>query len=403
MYAWLSEDDLPPLEARDEGISHEGAISLEAVDASWVDRVQGDMGIEQVRAAPVSLLTIEDRKLQTLLARMYRNRGIVDSRGGWLSLTRDPKGAFEITYSGSIFDQEGTNIRVGPPKWVDERVISRLDAMDVLHNLPAVSDVQLKRRLTLKDDPIGLAVYDVGQGSCAALVDEMCRPMIYFDVGGGYSYPEPMRFCVARAPAVVLSHWDRDHWYSLTRDTRLLRLTWIVPRQPLAPRQSVAAAHILSYGRLYVWDKARIAPYKTPLFDILKATGTTMNDSGLAVIAHLPIGNVLLPGDADYRFIATPNALGALVATHHGAKFAASTRIPNPVRSSAPLVFSCGTGGYGHPHTGPRHGSAGWNAQFETRARAGTSPRHFIIGPAGVRTWVGCVPGTCRLGDLERI
>lgn len=68
---------------------------------------------------------------------------------------------------------------------------------------------------------IAVAVYDVGQGNCNAIVDQNSYPRIFFDYGWAPNFHAKSRpslplqlhcldFCVT-AP-VVLSHWDMDHW-----------------------------------------------------------------------------------------------------------------------------------------------------------------------------------------------
>lgn len=402
LYAWLSADDVE-LEDEPRGEDSEmRSLALEAVAAAWIDQTRNVLTLVDILRAPVSMLRIHDGTSRTIVADALP----VDTaaRGVWLLFNVEPNGPIRADYIGNIDQRAPIKLRLSKPEWVGQHALDRLADMDVLRERKDVSDNRLNRRLSFCDEPLGLAVYDIGQGSCAALVDESCRPMVYFDVGGGVDYPAPLRFCVARQPPVILSHWDQDHWYSLRKDTRLLRLTWIAPRQPLKTVQAAAAAHILYYGRLYVWGARRPA-FTSRLFDVSRATGKTMNDSGLAVVAHLSRGDVLLPGDADYRFLTAPPALGALVATHHGANFAKSSTIPGPTGATSPIIFSYGQhNAYHHPRTVTRHRAAGWTAASET-AKDRTTSRlgHCIIGAPGVRRDTGCAPGTCHLGDLKRV
>lgn len=407
LYAWLPLEDV----RNAYGLGGNSSVALEAVDAAWIagDR---NFSIADVMGAPVSVVHVEDAASKAILAAFVAVNQPNNLDGAWVALAQQANGPVRALYQGNVDGERIPEIFFSKPRSVDAETVARLASLDVIAKRPDVSDYRLNGSLRLKgDEAIGLAVYDVGQGSCGALVDESCRPMMYFDVGGGNgqnsaSYPKPMRFCVARQPPILLSHWDADHWVSLKHDPRLLQLTWIAPRQTLRPAQAMVAAHILFYGRLYIWGRGRRSFSNAQLtIDLATGSARSNNNSGLGAVVHISRGDVLLPGDADYRYLPTRSNLAGLVVTHHGAKFLKTTRIPTPLNPAAPAIYSYGAGNwYKHPRTIQRHRSAGWIFQFETAKRRSTSALgHCILGLAGVRNNTGCLAGSCNLGSLTRV
>ena len=114
------------------------------------------------------------------------------------------------------------------PSDVEER-LERATGLDALADATAQELANVLDRVRRAD---AVAIYDVGQGACAALLAPPW-PSLYFDFGGGAlanlrTFPPGLRrFCMTGDPPVVLSHWDWDHWSSARRDTRALERTWM--------------------------------------------------------------------------------------------------------------------------------------------------------------------------------
>jgi hypothetical protein len=177
-------------------------------------------------------------------------------------------------------------------------------------------------------------------------------------------------------PCIVLSHWDSDHWSSATLDKRLLRMTWVVPRQEISPHHIAFANEILSAGgRILVVPSTQGVFSFTGLGQTLqlrRCTGADRNGSGLALIIadHNSQQEWLLTGDASYDFIPgpLPSNLVAVVVPHHGADMGSRTA-PHPSVPYARLLYSFGPGNahgrtnISHPTSAAvfAHESNGWS------------------------------------------
>jgi hypothetical protein len=179
----------------------------------------------------------------------------------------------------------------------------------------------------------GVAVYDVGQGACQAMVDkDRLLPLVYFDFGGGVLYnvwtfpKDTAGFCFTQKPPVILSHWDWDHWSSAYRFPEVLQTDWLTPPVPATPLQQSMAAALRRRNRLHVWSAPPGSVVRLPALRIERCTGKTSNDSGLAVTVYSGATgrrNCLLPGDASYRYIPSVVAgeqFSALCMSHHGGR-----------------------------------------------------------------------------------
>jgi hypothetical protein len=206
---------------------------------------------------------------------------------------------------------------------------------------------------------VGVAVYDVGQGSCGAICDANGRPLLYVDFGGGClqntrTYPPrrtpsvPLTFC--HAPPVVLSHWDFDHWFSTLKQPPRPGTSWVVVDQSFGVRTSKFVSALEATCNILKWTAP--STVRAGAVTLVRCTGKSKNDSGIAVFVELPQGTVLFPGDATFDKVPVPQpntgALRGLVATHHGSRHV-GTPIPKP-RATATLAYSFGAGNtYGHP------------------------------------------------------
>jgi hypothetical protein len=221
-----------------------------------------------------------------------------------------------------------------------------------------------------------IAAYNVGQGNSNSVCDNHSMPLLYFDLGGGcyankHTYATCLNFCFSHSPAIVLSHWDTDHYQSAKLNTTYRSKNWIVPRQTIGP---VHYKFFLSLtGTTRIWPAHTILPRLSFAWgEMVRCTGPAgkKNHTGLAFFASLnphtnTIREVLLPADAAYTYIpgaATTNFEG-LIATHHGADFDLSNHPLPPGYGVYALAYSFGlTNTYGHPKPSAKlaHNGAMW-------------------------------------------
>lgn len=227
-------------------------------------------------------------------------------------------------------------------------------------------------------------VYDVGQGNSIGLCEASGSVGLYFDFGGGVTqnsstFPTALKkFCFAKDPPIVLSHWDHDHWSSWTRDNRCLSSEWLAPRQPLTALNVSLIAHIQGAGgKLWFLPRNFHGQWFGYIY-LEVCNGSNRNNSGIALtISERSGGNgnkILMPGDADYRYI--PSFGGgtqylSVVVPHHGGKLKSTSLPACPGGQPSRLVYSVGYRAgspvgsrkpYGHPRndTIKDHDSNGW-------------------------------------------
>jgi hypothetical protein len=210
-----------------------------------------------------------------------------------------------------------------------------------------------------------VAVYDVGQGSCSALIARD-HPQLYFDIGGGAiadarTFPTNLTgLCTTANPPIVLSHWHFDHWALAKRFAEqgsardLLESTWIVPRQKaLRPTAATLLGLIRLHGRALIRG-AGAPTLRAGAISLHSCVGASLNDSGMAMVVHgSDQAAILLPGDARYRYIVDcPEQVTSLVVAHHGGHTGATVaEFPRPDQTPAGrLVYSSGfKNSYRHP------------------------------------------------------
>ncbi|MDO9356388.1 MAG: hypothetical protein Q7T55_22005, partial [Solirubrobacteraceae bacterium] len=288
-----------------------------------------------------------------------------------LRTTRREEGRFaEVELEESVDNSTASQfLSLGSPpvdravksfKWLTGAAAQRVAALGDISHLPDATDEELENALG-RPSPNAVAVYDVGQGACQALLVRG-EPVLYFDVGGGSdrdSKTLPATFnglCLCADPAIVLSHFHHDHWALVRRFNALFEQTWVVPRQgdSIGFNNAVLAGLIASKGTLLVWPDD-VPTRRFGRVTVHRCTGKSRNNSGLALSVGEAGSTILLPGDARYREIANlPEEVLSLVAAHHGGVTnAKSTEIPQPSRGSAGrLVYSYGPdNSYGHPLT----------------------------------------------------
>ena len=256
----------------------------------------------------------------------------------------------------------------------------KLRAFFTTDNLPKASAIEIHDALNVPQVASHLAVYAVGQGNANAVCVGKERQSSTSTWEGGClwnakTYAKVLRFCFSFEPPIVLSHWDFDHWFSATK-IPLQGTTWVVPIQDFGARTHAFVSKLVnSRARVLVWP-SHLGNLKLPWGHLVRCTGTTKNDSGLALFVETSPGDyVLAPGDAQFQFIPSPFAksqpLAGIVGTHHGSAHTGSP-IPSPSPSrtgqARSVAYSYGGGNkYGHPSAIARglYVGEGW-AELET-------------------------------------
>jgi hypothetical protein len=228
----------------------------------------------------------------------------------------------------------------------------------------------------------GIRVFDVGQGDCIGIQDQIGEVFCYIDYGGVIDHPDnanpantPARLPVQYAGgnvSIVLTHWDKDHYYSAyKKNTAAQNCEWLTPRQwaaPFAvrfaaklpnatcwPEKLGQAPHHFSVGVRHVIEIRKCDAYDP------RDKKQDRNTSGLAITllaqtAGTTKTQMLLAGDCHFDGI--PNLQVApicrLVAYHHGSHTgwtSATQAVINNAASTVSMVYSFGSSNtYGHPH-----------------------------------------------------
>jgi hypothetical protein len=244
-------------------------------------------------------------------------------------------------------------------------------------------------KLTLSDPAkttalAGMRVFDIGQGDCIGLLDQNNEVFCYVDYGGLGDHPD--RGSTATNPAstrmpvqygaalttIVLTHWDKDHYYSAKKyNTDAQKCQWLVPRQMASPQAVRFAAKLTN---ALCWPESRkknavkfavgadhsIEIRKCSAF-VAGALTEDRNSTGLAVtlLCHED-GRLktymLLPGDCHFDGIPSlpGGAIRALLAYHHGSRThwstATKTVIAGSLQTPRDLAYSFGKSNtYRHP------------------------------------------------------
>jgi hypothetical protein len=394
----------------------DGYTRLDCLDADWADEREQMEGLltnpefaDQAEPQVSMILwreeTEEEREGQ-IVELLLR-----DSEPG----EEEPSVLHFLSLTGAPIAREAVEVR-----WPDQTEARRIAGVTDIGEEDAEEDEIRAALQRVGENVDAVAVYDVGQGACSALiVDEY--PHLYFDMGGGAlgdaaTFPRNLSaICTTDMPPVVLSHWHYDHWSLAKRfGGDILRSTWIVPRQSsLGPSAATLLGLIRQHGTALV--RASGAPtLREGAVSLHDCTGKTLNDSGIAMVVWGPDERVIsLPGDARYKYITDlPDELTSLVAAHHGGNTrAVAAEMPNPDGDLAGrLVYSCGpSNSYGHPLQRPvaTHVEAGWHPCRQLS----TGDRKLLSDPEHVHLYwdvnqptvgVGCEAKACSLAPCRR-
>lgn len=287
----------------------------------------------------------------------------------------------EILLYGNLFSEPVTKyLLTGYPRYVSRELNIHLNGATGMDDLEDATEVELKNAIGDVDNNIGIAVFDVGQGNCNAVIGPDHNPILYYDFGGGVmrntkTFPRSnnsMKFCFTYKPSVILSHWDWDHWSSVFRDIESLDTTWIAPRDKnLGIIHRVFLDELVERKNILIWPNKKLSELKVnEQVTIRKANGRSRNDSGLIMEVFDPTGQkspALLMGDANYRRIKPDPCKkdwSVIVVPHHGAKMRPKAIPKCKVSPEYRLIYSAGEpNSYGHPSeiTKTDYSSAGWS------------------------------------------
>jgi beta-lactamase superfamily II metal-dependent hydrolase len=382
------------LEPGDAAAEEPPTVLLDCIDAQWLAE-------DAHRDTPLWMIEEEDADRRISIIEIsgdqfgiYRDQEV---EGDWWHLELDDSGQGDpaLQYFNLFSDPTPRGVVSRRKLNPDEQAL--VEAAAGWRGIAPSPPDSLVVALRGVQDPDGVAIYDVGQGSCNALLRDGV-PILYFDFGGSAignwrSFPLHLKnFCFTYQPPIVLSHWDWDHWSSALRDLRALQATWILPIQSQA--RSLGAVHARFIAMLrrnratLLWCDQQTPCLPTSGFEICfcNGPGTNRNESGLALtLGHGPI-RVLLPADAS-----PGNALHCgcevdhLVVPHHGGRTDLSG-LPNPTNvKSSHLIYSYGVGNiFLHPLTDMRRRiRKTWKKNIHTALRDRTGFGHVGIDLAG--------------------
>jgi beta-lactamase superfamily II metal-dependent hydrolase len=247
-----------------------------------------------------------------------------------------------------------------------DEIVARLDSACVARDAKRLeSGTSLEQLLSLSTGrDLRITVLDVGQADCIAFASGS-QPFGYFDVGAPMffnqrSFPRRLDHQLASDGFVILSHWDFDHFALAIKFPQLKRLQWFAPNQPVGPN-TVRFQKSLGTRLNFISGDMDIGSMM-----LRRCSGTSTRDrnsTGYALRVNRHDARILLPGDADYQYIAPAIVQGAnrIVVPHHGAK---GSIPPSPNGGGKPLaVVSYGVPNtYRHPNENQidAHRRSGW-------------------------------------------
>lgn len=239
-----------------------------------------------------------------------------------------------------------------------------------------------------------ISIYNVGQGLCSAICNLQSQPLLYFDFGGGegknnITYPKDIKFCFKKRPKIVLSHFHRDHWISVSYFNEALKTEWIIPSQKHGTQFTKLLSDISSKGKLVIL-KQNDREISNPYGKLFIASGKPNHphNNGLSFLVETADNKrYLMPGDNRYQYIPSEHLvnLNGLIASHHGGKYYENSNgkafIPLNTTKGY-IVYSYGkhskfrpkNNSYGHPSYIHKYVKKKWVLEMHT------SNRHCYLG-----------------------
>ena len=190
----------------------------------------------------------------------------------------------------------------------------------------------------------GVRIYDVGQGDAMCVLDSKKRPVLQIDYGGvqdhPFTYPNAAetQMPLSGIKTLMLSHWDKDHWWTADKNSLAASKKWLVPRQVTSPAAvdyalkvkdiqcipeamvGQAIAFTCDNGDQVIFEKIARMPSSGKSCEDCNKTGVAFT-----VLQAESKQVILLPGDAHFRKVPhytglrlAGNRLRGIVAFHHG-------------------------------------------------------------------------------------
>lgn len=335
-----------------------GKVELR-LDCVEIEKIHDNISSEELSRFPSIIITLNESKyyFQNIFKRGY----LAYLDGIWIKFTtkQNKNSNLHVSYLGLQLNNAGIDVEnitlINNLKSEEKEKFNKLKKSLKLSNFAKIAKNQdFERVLELSKQFSSVAVYNVGQGNLNAMCDSDNAPLVYYDMGGGFgpnanTYPTTLRICTSYNPIVILSHWDLDHIETALRNNQSHSLTWYVPDQLLGLTHFILAYRIHQTGSIFIINSSQ----NTAHFSIIKSTGKGKNNSGLAILINRRNYKVLLPGDANYRFLNLPHEiiLDGLVATHHGSHKGLTYYRKNMIPLAKKINMLAFSYGHGNTHS----------------------------------------------------
>lgn len=416
------------------------AWQFEGFDAEWFNQNPEPPSpvnwIEYYERAPLFVLEVFVEPAQFGRFDAFETIHAADDEGDepdeWFSITASPtegrvlgEGETPVFIYSNLY-QAGIPASLKEIGRPDGATSARLRKTTSTSHIPDAKDKEVDTALNAIGNIEYAVAYDVGQGNAIGFCNSKDWVEAYFDLGGGvtrnaFTFPSALKsFCFTHQPAILLSHWDFDHWSSANRDINSLKSTWIAPRQTVGPTHVALMASITKAGgKLHLLSRTYPAVWRNQIY-VEHCTGKGRNHSGLALtLSEKSNGageHMLFPGDARYDHIpsfASAKQYLSVVAPHHGADMKKRLAPLCPSLPASRLVYSFGAGNsFHHPRLVTRtdHDKQSWRdpnvtlsaPSYEVRETANrlrSSLGHVMLGwkTYGTPPSLPCGGGTCQL------
>lgn len=152
-----------------------------------------------------------------------------------------------------------------------------------------------------------VAAFDIGQGSCNAIVGASGETLAFFDFGysttGARQPAPPTRPCLCGAPPIIVSHWDRDHYQLANSMPAALTHDWLGPQQTVLPIATQFMGRIRQAGgTLALWPFAGVGKVRHMVFPwgwVERGTQPQNDTNGSGLVAFVCVrddpGGIAIP------------------------------------------------------------------------------------------------------------
>lgn len=248
--------------------------------------------------------------------------------GSWVQFTVGDRGEGPACwlYSASSNYERSERVSITSMTPItDPTLIARLDeSCDVPAKTIELQDTFAKNLFhKIPDHRLRVVAIDVGQASCVAFYDR--SSCVGFFVVGAPMPPNrksfPKRLKLGTIPKrglgfVLLSHWDFDHFALALKINALKKINWYAPRQKVGFNTAEFQRSLGS--RLFYCT----GDFVSKRFEFRKCKGpksSDRNSNGYASRVQIGHCGILLPGDADYKFLpkGMDKQLSRIAIPHH--------------------------------------------------------------------------------------